>query len=405
MRTKKNFAILVLVISLAGWVSAALPPGWYESSTSGSASYNEATDTWTVVGRESSPHYVYKSLNGDGEIIACVINGSASAGLEIREDLPSTSKYASVFIDYSFLYESKCVTFNSSQEVPIEYLLNVEDESDPDPHYWLKMERRGNTFTGYVSGYGVYWEQVGSVVISMNADVLIGIVAKDIVEFDNVTVFGDTSSDTGWIVSGNNMFSLLTGNTGIGTTSPEAKLHLAGGITDTYIDVNDRSGLGTSEIYFREHIFCGGKIKYDASNDVFQMLTVAQWEEKLGISIARGSGNVGIGTTSPQGKLDVNGSIYQRGSQLHADYVFGPNYELESIDEHSQFMWANGHLKAIPKAMLDAAGQEIIEVGAHRKGIVEELEKAHIYIEQLHKRIVTLEEKLAKIEAGQTAEQ
>jgi hypothetical protein len=68
-------------------------------------------------------------------------------------------------------------------------------------------------------------------------------------------------------------------------------------------------------------------------------------------------------------------------------------------------MWANGHLKAIPKAMLDAAGQEIIEVGAHRKGIVEELEKAHIYIEQLHKRIVTLEEKLAKIEAGQTAEQ
>ena len=36
-------------------------------------------------------------------------------------------------------------------------------------------------------------------------------------------------------------------------------------------------------------------------------------------------------------------------------------------------------------------GDEIVEVGAHRKGIVEELEKAHIYISQLEKRITKLE--------------
>lgn len=110
-------------------------------------------------------------------------------------------------------------------------------------------------------------------------------------------------------------------------------------------------------------------------------------------------GNVGIGTLYPQGKLDVNGSIYQRGNQLHADYVFGPGYELESIDQHSQFMWQHGHLKAIPKAQVDADGQEIVEVGAHQRGLVEELEKAHIYIEQLNKRINALEEKVATMEA------
>lgn len=30
-------------------------------------------------------------------------------------------------------------------------------------------------------------------------------------------------------------------------------------------------------------------------------------------------------------------------------------------------------------------------MGAHRKGILEELEKAHIYIEQLHKRLREME--------------
>ena len=62
---------------------------------------------------------------------------------------------------------------------------------------------------------------------------------------------------------------------------------------------------------------------------------------------------VGIGTTNPQGNsgvssLDVNGSIFQRGSQLHADYVFAPGYDLESIAEHAAEMWRDHHLPAVP---------------------------------------------------------
>ena len=96
------------------------------------------------------------------------------------------------------------------------------------------------------------------------------------------------------------------------------------------------------------------------------------------------TGNVGIGTTTPQGKLDVNGSIYQRGSSLHADYVFEPKYKLETIEEHAKHMWGKKHLTAVPKAQVDENGMEILEVGSHRKGMLEELEKAHIYIEQLN---------------------
>ena len=84
---------------------------------------------------------------------------------------------------------------------------------------------------------------------------------------------------------------------------------------------------------------------------------------------------------------------------------FEPNYSLESIKEHSEFMWKNKHLKAIPKGKVDENAREIVDVGAHRKGIVEELEKAHIYIEQLHQRVKGLEEKLARLEVALNAKQ
>jgi len=84
---------------------------------------------------------------------------------------------------------------------------------------------------------------------------------------------------------------------------------------------------------------------------------------------------------------------------LHADYVFDASFQLESIREHADFMWKNKHLKAIPRAKTDENDHEIIELGAHRRGIVEELEKAHIYIEQLHLRLQEQEERLSKLEA------
>lgn len=100
------------------------------------------------------------------------------------------------------------------------------------------------------------------------------------------------------------------------------------------------------------------------------------------------NGGVGIRTLNPapDAALDVQGPIYQRGTKLHADYVFEAGYPLESIEEHAEIMWAQKHLPAIPAARRDEMGQEIIEVGAHQRGIVEELEKAHIYIEQLGKQ-------------------
>ncbi len=40
----------------------------------------------------------------------------------------------------------------------------------------------------------------------------------------------------------------------------------------------------------------------------------------------------------------------------------------------------------------------VVEVGSNRKGIVEELEKAHIYISQLNKKNSVLENRIARLE-------
>ena len=106
-------------------------------------------------------------------------------------------------------------------------------------------------------------------------------------------------------------------------------------------------------------------------------------------------GKVGIATTTPQGTLDVNGSIYQRGTLLLADFVFEDEYELESIEEHSSYMWKNKHLPAVPISSKDEHGNDVVEWGARNRGILEELEKSHVYIDQLN---TALKEQQATIE-------
>jgi hypothetical protein len=174
---------------------------------------------------------------------------------------------------------------------------------------------------------------------------------------------------------------LQNGKVGIGTTSPSTTLEVQ---TSSGSPVElQRTGTGARRWQFQI-----------TNKGYFQINDSSASADRITINT---SGGVGIGTANPKGKIDVNGSIYQRGILLEADYVFDPSYTLESIDEHSEFMWKHKHLPAMPKSEVDENGREIVEIGAHRKGIIEELEKAHIYIEQLHKRIKSLQEKEAEI--------
>jgi hypothetical protein len=174
---------------------------------------------------------------------------------------------------------------------------------------------------------------------------------------------------------------LKNGNVGFGTATPERILHLVGANPRIFIEASSSN----PEINFKNSGDPPTSIWSIYKNGSTGDLQFYQNGNKL--TIQKNTGNVGIGTTNPAGKLDVNGSIYQRGGVLYSDYVFEDDYKLETIEEHAEFMWENKHLPAIPKTTVDENGVEIVEIGSHRKGIVEELEKAHIYISQLEESI------------------
>jgi len=79
-------------------------------------------------------------------------------------------------------------------------------------------------------------------------------------------------------------------------------------------------------------------------------------------------------------RIAGNGAIIHRTTQIHADYVFEAEYDLESIEDHAAVMLAEKHLSAIPVPSTDEGGNLVVDYSALMRGLLEELEKAHLYI-------------------------
>lgn len=218
------------------------------------------------------------------------------------------------------------------------------------------------------------------------------------------------------------------GNVGVGTTQPVALLDVRGPIylEGSSGDVNGDGSININDVLAISNVLNGtttptpavlagadvngdGKVSLD---DIGVVILIWQGASKLAAVQSIG-GKYGmpypdtfqvgadveilgtlevdepvtIGSYGSEASLTVFGPIYQRYNLIHADYVFAPDYELESIEEHADYMWREKHLKAVPGHQVDEAGLEVLEVGAHRRGILEELEKAHIYIAQLNEKI------------------
>ncbi|HRX82276.1 MAG TPA: hypothetical protein P5307_24585, partial [Pirellulaceae bacterium] len=105
-----------------------------------------------------------------------------------------------------------------------------------------------------------------------------------------------------------------------------------------------------------------------------------------------------IFTLDPSGNLAISGSITTTGTSCSGgcDLVFSPATKIESIEEHAAEMWENRFLPAVGPTPENAPFNVTQKTGA----ILNELEKAHIYIEQLNSRIATLEAKLSELDSG-----
>ena len=107
-------------------------------------------------------------------------------------------------------------------------------------------------------------------------------------------IYAQTAGGDGdWTVSGSNMYSIPLGNVGIGTSTPEAKLSIQmRGLANPTYPPFIAPGL----------VIKGGSWNFGNLLDV---------QDRVGNPsfLVDSAGNVGIGTTSPQNKLDVEGAV------------------------------------------------------------------------------------------------
>ncbi|WP_340074223.1 hypothetical protein [Leptobacterium sp. I13] len=105
------------------------------------------------------------------------------------------------------------------------------------------------------------------------------------------------------------------------------------------------------------------------------------------------SGNVGIGTTTPDAKLAVNGNIHTKEVKVDLigwpDFVFEDSYTLPTLQEVETHIKEKGHLQDIPSA--EEVAKNGIFLGEMDAKLLQKIEELTLYTIQQEKRIEQLE--------------
>ena len=186
-----------------------LPDGWEtadvgEPGIAGHAHYDPGTGTFTVAGSggdvwgaNDQLRYAYTRVSGDVEIVARVAsleNTGAwpKTGLDVRESLAGGSRHVGMITTLAngLQFLRRAATGGSTAATGA--------AASPSAPVWLKLVRSGNVFSGYRSADGAAWTLVGSATVSMNAEVLVGLIASaytnnklNVTTMDNVRVTGN----------------------------------------------------------------------------------------------------------------------------------------------------------------------------------------------------------------------
>ncbi len=244
----------------------------------------------------------------------------------------------------------------------------------------------------------------------------------------------------------------LKGNVGIGTQTPNAKLDVAGNIHANRLSLiswwNSNVGHTHSSIVMNgTRVNDQWKLYNDGARSSIGMITtdifsnirfVSHHDEQMKNGktmsdeelinnntkmIINYLGNVGIGTTTPDYKLDVCGTVRAKEVKVEeftcsnasfngtlaanqitvttnghtADFVFEEDYQLRELSEVENFIKTNKHLPDIPSAA--AMEEKGVNLAEMNKLLLLKIEELTLYSIEQKKANEKLEERLAKIEA------
>ena len=110
------------------------------------------------------------------------------------------------------------------------------------------------------------------------------------------------------------------------------------------------------------------------------------------------TGNIGIGTSIPDSKLTVKGSIHSEEVKVDLsvpapDYVFATEYKLTPLVSLQQYIKTHKHLPNIPSAKdMEANG---VELGLMNMKLLEKIEELTLYTLQ-QQRLIDAQSEIIK---------
>jgi len=185
------------------------------------------------------------------------------------------------------------------------------------------------------------------------------------------------------------------GDVGMGDSSPDASLDVTRSDGTTSVLIEETSTTATGRQLLK--LVNNGAVRQDQQDTS----TGVTWRLTNGATNFRLIDLSDAATVEfelqQDGDLIITGSITTGGATCGGgcDDVFDEDYGLPSIEEHAAQMWELGHLPAVGPTAPDVPMNITEKTG----NMLNELEKAHIYIEQLNERLAHLEALLAEQEA------
>ncbi|WP_299314081.1 tail fiber protein [uncultured Aquimarina sp.] len=198
------------------------------------------------------------------------------------------------------------------------------------------------------------------------------------------------------------------GKFGIGTTNPKAKLEIKGigdGVEILRLSterpwVFKQEGTGASSNLVLQELSGNKffKIKSYDNNDVYSI------QSNTGDTYFKGK--IGVGTTTPDAKLAVNGNIHTKEVKVDLvgwpDYVFENDYNLPTLQEVENHIAEKGHLENIPSAA--AVAENGIQLGEMNAKLLQKIEELTLYMieqnkvnEQQQRQIKDLKKEIEKL--------
>jgi hypothetical protein len=199
-----------------------------------------------------------------------------------------------------------------------------------------------------------------------------------------------------------------SGNIGIGTTTPAGVLHVKSNSTDflmanATLDIGSGAATGGWARGVRilnsigsdgtDGVAFGAKGSGTTASYAFMSFPTTA-SGILGynsdkILILNNLGNVGIGTTTPDQKLAVNGTIHSKAVLVDlngwSDFVFNTDYRLPSLPEVKSYIDKNHHLPNVPSATdVEKNG---LNLGDMNKVLLQKVEELTLYLIEKDKQL------------------